>query len=57
MLLVERSGHEGLLSAENDVGGLVGCLMFSNAVAKRWQVDPGEHRFALPKYDRREGEM
>jgi hypothetical protein len=35
------------LSAENDVGGVVGRLMFGDAVAERRQVDPGEHRFAL----------
>jgi hypothetical protein len=47
----------GLLSAENDVGGVLGRLMFGDAVAKRWQVDPSEHRFALPKHDRGECEM
>ena len=40
------------LSAENDVGGMLGRLMFGDAVAERRQVDPGEHRFALPEHDR-----
>src|SRR5580700_10135961 len=50
-VLVER------LSAENDVGGMLGRLMFGDAVAERRQVDPGEHHFALPEHDRRQGEM
>jgi hypothetical protein len=45
------------LSAENDVGGVVGRLMFGDAVAERWQVDPGEHRFAPPEHDRGQSEM
>src|SRR5258705_1831831 len=31
--------------------------MFGDAVAERRQVDAGEHRFALPEHDRRQGEM
>src|SRR5260370_41528149 len=46
-----------LLLTENDVGGVVGRLMFGDAVAERRQVDPGEHRFALPEHDRGQGEM
>src|ERR1700722_13704134 len=46
-----------LLSAKNDVGGVIGRLMFGDAVAERWQVDPGEHRFALPEHDRGHSEM
>jgi hypothetical protein len=49
--------HGGPLSAENDVGGVVGRLMFGDAVAERWQVDPGKHRFALPEHDRGQSEM
>src|ERR1700722_11257248 len=40
-VLVERNRHGGLLPAENDVGGILGSLMFGYAVAKRRQVDPG----------------
>ena len=54
---MERHGHDGPLSAENDVGGVIGRLMFGDAVAERRQVDPGEHRFASPEHDRRQGEM
>jgi hypothetical protein len=39
------------------VGCVLGRLMFGDAVAQRRQVDPGEHRFALPKHDRGKGEM
>ena len=46
-----------LLSAENDVGGMLGRLMLGDTVAERWQVDPGEHRFALAEHDRRQGDM
>src|SRR6185437_5506315 len=45
------------LSAENDVGGMPCRLMFGDAIAKPGQVDPGKHRFAFPKQDRRECEM
>src|SRR5580700_11677396 len=45
------------LSAENKVCGVFGRLMFGDAVAERRQVDPGEHRFALPEHDRGHGEM
>jgi hypothetical protein len=45
------------LSAENDVGGMLGRLMFGDAIAERRQVDAGEHRFALPEHDRGQGEM
>jgi len=56
-VLVERNGRCGHLSAQNDVGGMLGRLMFGDAVAERRQVDAGEHRFALPEHDRRQGEM
>src|SRR6185437_11480245 len=46
-----------LLSVENDVGGVLGRLMSGDAVAERRQIDPGEHRFALPEHDRRQSEM
>src|SRR3984885_4486071 len=46
-----------LLSAENDVGGMLGRLMFGDAITERRQVDPGEHCFALPEHDRAQGEM
>ena len=39
------------------MGGVFGGLMFGDAVAERWQVDPGEHRFALPEHDRGQSEM
>ena len=39
------------------MAGLVGRLMFGDAVAERRQVDPGEHRFALTEHDRGQGEM
>src|SRR5580704_10134064 len=45
------------LSPENDVGGVIGRLMFGDAVAERWQVDPGEHRFAPPEHNRGQREM
>ena len=45
------------LSAENKVCGVFGRLMFGNAVAERRQVDPGEHRFALPEHDWGQCEM
>src|SRR5208337_553191 len=45
------------LSAENDVGGVFSRLMFGDAVAERRQVDPGEHRFALPEHDRGQSDM
>src|SRR5580704_18938499 len=45
------------LSAENDVGGVIGRLMFGDAVAERRQVDPGEHRFALSEHDWGQCEM
>jgi hypothetical protein len=47
-----RNEMGGFLSAENDVGGVLGRLMFGDAIAKRRQVDSSEHRFALPKHDR-----
>src|SRR5579864_110427 len=47
----------GLLSGENDVGGVLARLMFGDTVAERWQVDPGEHCFALPEHDGGQGEM
>src|SRR5262249_15896201 len=56
-VLVERNGHGGLLSAENDVGGVCGRLMFGDAEAERWQVNPGEHCFALPEHDGGQGQM
>src|SRR5579859_6843019 len=49
--------RRGGLSAENDVGGMLGRLMFGDAVAERRQVDPGEHRFALPEHDRGQAEV
>jgi hypothetical protein len=56
--------HDGLppavfqrLSGENDVGGMFGRLVFDDAVAERRQVEPGEHRFALPKQHGGHGEM
>jgi len=39
------------------VGGVLGSLMFGDAVPKRRQVDPKEHRFALPKHNWGECEM
>src|SRR5215469_34583 len=45
------------LSAENDVGGVLGGLMLGHAVAERRQVDPGEHRFALSEQDGGECEV
>ena len=45
------------LSAENEVGGVFGRLMFGNAVAECRQVDPGENHFALPEYDWGQCEM
>src|SRR5258708_8333286 len=47
----------GPLSAENDVGGVIGGLMFGDAVAQRRQIDPGEHRFALPEHDPGQSDM
>jgi hypothetical protein len=47
----------GMLSAENNVGGMLGSLMFGDSIAERRQVDPGEHRFALPEHYRGQGEM
>src|ERR1700676_5651492 len=49
--------HVERLSAENDVGGMLGRLMFGDAIAERRQVDPGEHRFASPEHDRGQGAM
>ena len=49
---IQVSPFGGPLSAENDVGGVIGGLMFGDAVAERRQIDPGEHRFALPEHDR-----
>src|SRR3984957_12403829 len=37
--------------------GIFARLMFGNAETERRQVDPGEHRFALPEHDRGQGEM
>src|SRR3984957_18373408 len=45
------------LSAENDVGGVIGGLMFGDAVAERRQVDPSKDRFALPEHDRGQSNM
>jgi hypothetical protein len=56
-VLVERNGHGGLLSAENDVGGVCGRLVFGDAEAERRQVNPGEHCFALPEHDGGQGQM
>jgi hypothetical protein len=36
---------------------MLGRLMFGDAVAERRQIDPGEHRFALPEHDRGQSEM
>jgi ABC-type uncharacterized transport system substrate-binding protein len=36
---------------------MLGRLMFGDAIAERRQIDPGEHCFALPEHDRRQGEM
>src|ERR1700733_3282821 len=47
----------GNLSAENDVRRVLGGLMFCDAIAERWQIDPSEHRFALPEHDRGQSEM
>src|SRR5690349_19431900 len=52
VLLVERNSHERLLSAENYVGSVVGCLMFVDAVAQPRQVNPGKHGFTLPEHNR-----
>src|ERR1700722_6489595 len=46
-----------LLSAKNDVGGVIGRLMFGDAVAERRQVDPGENLFALPEQDRGQSDV
>ena len=51
-MLVERNGHGGLLSAQNDVSGILCRLMFGDAVAERGRVDPREYFFALPEHDR-----
>src|SRR5262245_56406515 len=46
----------GLLSAENDVGGVCGRLVFGDVEAERRQVNPGEHCFALPEHDGGQGQ-
>src|SRR5262249_11854368 len=56
LIRVTLSGG-GLLSAENDVGGVCGCLVFGDAEAERRQVNPGEHCFPLPEHDGGQGQM
>ena len=56
-MLVERNGDGGLLSAENDVSGVCGRLVFGDAEAEHREVNPGEHCFALPEHDGGQGQM
>src|SRR6185437_2991722 len=57
LTVVVAVGHRAFLTAENDVGSVLGCLMLGHAVSECRQVDAGEHRFAAPEHDRRQREM
>jgi hypothetical protein len=55
--LVRFSGLAKAACTARQARGVFSRLMFGDAVAERRQVDPGEHRFALPEHDRGHGEM